>query len=47
MTSPRILAVIPARLHSTRLPRKMLRTIAGEPMLAWVYRAARAGGPPL
>lgn len=40
--SDRILAVIPARLASTRLPRKVLREIAGEPMLAWVYRAARA-----
>ncbi|HEX3437009.1 MAG TPA: 3-deoxy-manno-octulosonate cytidylyltransferase [Pseudacidobacterium sp.] len=38
----RILGIIPARLASTRLPRKMLREIAGEPMLAWVYRAARA-----
>jgi 3-deoxy-manno-octulosonate cytidylyltransferase (CMP-KDO synthetase) len=38
----RILGVIPARLASTRLPRKVLREIAGEPMLAWVYRAARA-----
>jgi 3-deoxy-manno-octulosonate cytidylyltransferase (CMP-KDO synthetase) len=38
----RILGVIPARLGSTRLPRKVLREIAGEPMLAWVYRAARA-----
>jgi 3-deoxy-manno-octulosonate cytidylyltransferase (CMP-KDO synthetase) len=37
-----VLAVIPARLGSTRLPRKVLRYIAGEPMLAWVYRAARA-----
>ncbi len=37
-----MLGVIPARLHSTRLARKMLRDIAGEPMLAWVYRAARA-----
>jgi 3-deoxy-manno-octulosonate cytidylyltransferase (CMP-KDO synthetase) len=39
---PRILGIIPARLESTRLPRKVLREIAGEPMLAWVYRAARA-----
>ncbi|RRA48937.1 3-deoxy-manno-octulosonate cytidylyltransferase [Acidipila sp. EB88] len=39
---PRVLGVIPARLASTRLPRKMLLDIAGEPMLAWVYRAARA-----
>ena len=38
----RTLAVIPARLASTRLPRKVLRTIAGRPMLAWVYEAAKA-----
>lgn len=37
-----VLAVIPARLGSTRLPRKVLRELAGEPMIAWVYRAARA-----
>jgi 3-deoxy-manno-octulosonate cytidylyltransferase (CMP-KDO synthetase) len=38
----RIVGVIPARLASTRLPRKVLRSMAGEPMLAWVYRAAKA-----
>src|ERR1700728_3550615 len=42
MVSTRTVGVIPARLASTRLPRKVLRDIAGEPMLAWVYRAARA-----
>ena len=36
-----IVAVIPARLASTRLPRKILRDIAGKPMLAWVYEASR------
>ncbi|MGZ4815980.1 MAG: 3-deoxy-manno-octulosonate cytidylyltransferase [Terriglobales bacterium] len=36
-----IVAVIPARIASTRLPRKILRDIAGRPMLAWVYEAAR------
>jgi len=36
------LGVIPARLASTRLHRKVLREIAGRPMLAWVYDAARA-----
>ncbi|MBV8631790.1 MAG: 3-deoxy-manno-octulosonate cytidylyltransferase [Silvibacterium sp.] len=41
-SKPRILAVIPARLGSTRLPRKVLREIAGQPMIGWVYRAARA-----
>src|SRR5579864_4990778 len=38
----RAIAVIPARLASTRLPRKVLRSIAGKPMLAWVYEAAGA-----
>jgi 3-deoxy-manno-octulosonate cytidylyltransferase (CMP-KDO synthetase) len=37
----KVVAVIPARLASTRLPRKMLREIAGEPLLAWVYQAVR------
>jgi 3-deoxy-manno-octulosonate cytidylyltransferase (CMP-KDO synthetase) len=36
------IAVIPARLGSTRLPRKPLREICGRPMLGWVYEAARA-----
>src|SRR4051794_24566528 len=35
------IAVIPARLASTRLPRKVLREIAGRPMLAHVVEAAR------
>jgi 3-deoxy-manno-octulosonate cytidylyltransferase (CMP-KDO synthetase) len=38
----RVIAVIPARLASTRLPGKVLRPIAGVPMLGWVYRAAIA-----
>ncbi len=33
------IAVIPARLESTRLPRKMLREIAGKPLAGWVYEA--------
>jgi 3-deoxy-manno-octulosonate cytidylyltransferase (CMP-KDO synthetase) len=40
--SERIVAVIPARLASSRLPGKVLRLIAGVPMLGWVYRAALA-----
>lgn len=35
-----ILAVIPARLASTRLPRKVLRDLNGRPLLAWVVEAA-------
>jgi 3-deoxy-manno-octulosonate cytidylyltransferase (CMP-KDO synthetase) len=36
------IAVIPARLASTRLPRKMLREIAGKPLVGWVYEGVRA-----
>jgi len=36
------IAVIPARLASTRLPRKILRELSGRPMLAWVYEAVRS-----
>jgi 3-deoxy-manno-octulosonate cytidylyltransferase (CMP-KDO synthetase) len=43
MTEPiHTLGVIPARLASTRLPRKVLREIAGRPLLAWVVDAACA-----
>jgi 3-deoxy-manno-octulosonate cytidylyltransferase (CMP-KDO synthetase) len=35
-------AIIPARLASTRLPRKMLREIDGKPLVAWVYEAVRS-----
>jgi len=37
----RVLGVIPARLQSTRLPRKVLREIAGKPLIVHVYEAAR------
>jgi 3-deoxy-manno-octulosonate cytidylyltransferase (CMP-KDO synthetase) len=37
----KVTAVIPARLASTRLPRKMLREIAGVPLLALTYQAVR------
>ena len=36
------LAVIPARIASTRLSRKMLREIAGKPLVIRVYEAVRA-----
>ena len=39
---PSTLAVIPARLASSRLPRKVLRDIAGKPMLQWIVEAALA-----
>jgi 3-deoxy-manno-octulosonate cytidylyltransferase (CMP-KDO synthetase) len=37
----RVIAIIPARLGSTRLARKVLREIAGKPMVGWVYESAR------
>jgi 3-deoxy-manno-octulosonate cytidylyltransferase (CMP-KDO synthetase) len=37
----RVLGVIPARLGSTRLPRKLLRDIAGRPLICWTWEAAR------
>src|SRR5215469_10512789 len=45
MTQPLTVAgVIPARLGSTRLSRKVLRPIAGRPMVEWVWRAAAGSG---
>ena len=44
MNAFRIAGVIPARLQSTRLSRKVLRPIAGRPMVEWVWRAAATSG---
>ncbi len=44
MSAMRIAGVIPARLASTRLSRKVLREIAGRPMMEWVWRAAYESG---
>ncbi len=44
MSTFRIAGVIPARLGSTRLSRKVLRPIAGRPMVEWVWRAAATSG---
>jgi 3-deoxy-manno-octulosonate cytidylyltransferase (CMP-KDO synthetase) len=44
MSTFHIAAVIPARLSSTRLSRKVLRNLAGRPMVEWVWRAAAASG---
>jgi 3-deoxy-manno-octulosonate cytidylyltransferase (CMP-KDO synthetase) len=40
--SEAVLAVIPARLGSTRLPRKPLHLLAGRPLIEWVWRRAVA-----
>jgi 3-deoxy-manno-octulosonate cytidylyltransferase (CMP-KDO synthetase) len=44
MDQKSIAGVIPARLASTRLSRKVLREIAGRPMVEWVWRAAHESG---
>lgn len=38
------LIVIPARLGSTRFPRKVLAKLAGRTMIEWCWRAAKAAG---
>jgi 3-deoxy-manno-octulosonate cytidylyltransferase (CMP-KDO synthetase) len=44
MSTFRVAGVIPARLASSRLSRKVLRPIAGRPMVEWVWRAAQTSG---
>src|SRR5438477_507317 len=39
-----ILAVIPARGGSKRLPRKNIRLLAGRPLVTWTIEAARRSG---
>lgn len=39
-----MLAIIPAKGASTRLPRKNLRLLGGKPLLAWAIEAATASG---
>jgi 3-deoxy-manno-octulosonate cytidylyltransferase (CMP-KDO synthetase) len=39
---PLVIAIVPARYHSSRLPGKALADIAGKPMIEHVYRRAAA-----
>jgi 3-deoxy-manno-octulosonate cytidylyltransferase (CMP-KDO synthetase) len=41
MKKPIVIAVIPARYASTRLPAKILADIHGKPMIQWVYEKAK------
>ncbi|RCK81115.1 MAG: N-Acetylneuraminate cytidylyltransferase [Candidatus Ozemobacter sibiricus] len=42
--APRRLAVIPARRGSRRLPDKLLRSLAGRPLIGWVVQATQEAG---
>jgi 3-deoxy-manno-octulosonate cytidylyltransferase (CMP-KDO synthetase) len=37
----KVVCVIPARLKSTRFPRKMLATLGDKPLIQWVWEAAK------
>jgi 3-deoxy-manno-octulosonate cytidylyltransferase (CMP-KDO synthetase) len=37
----KIVCIIPARLKSTRFPRKALADLSGKPLIQWVWEAAR------
>lgn len=37
----KIICVIPARLQSTRFPRKILAPLGNKPLIQWVYEAAK------
>lgn len=39
--SGEVLGVVPARLSSTRLPRKPLHPLLGKPLIEWVWRRVR------
>lgn len=42
MPAPTVDFIIPARIESTRLPRKILLDLLGKPMIQWVWEAAKA-----
>ena len=44
MTKQRIACIIPARLASTRFPKKMLASLCGKPILQWIWEGASASG---
>ncbi|MFM1953472.1 MAG: hypothetical protein RL187_681 [Actinomycetota bacterium] len=44
MTSADVVAVIPARGGSTRVPRKNVKIFNGKPIIAWPIGSARASG---
>lgn len=41
-----VAVVVPARLQSTRLPRKLLASVRGRPVLAWTLEALKASHLP-
>jgi 3-deoxy-manno-octulosonate cytidylyltransferase (CMP-KDO synthetase) len=45
MQSPDLAIVVPARLASTRFPRKLLHTVHGLPLILWTAKRIRAVAP--
>jgi 3-deoxy-manno-octulosonate cytidylyltransferase (CMP-KDO synthetase) len=41
LNSKKVVCIIPARLASTRFPEKVLQSLAGKPVLQWVWEAAK------
>lgn len=41
LAGKKVACIIPARLNSTRFPKKMLSSIQGKPLLQWVWEAAK------
>ena len=41
MKQQKVLGVIPARINSTRLPRKALVDLCGKPMIVWTWMQAK------
>lgn len=41
MKKQKVLGVIPARLNSTRLPRKLLLDMCGNPIIVWTWQQAK------
>ena len=44
LNKPKVIGVIPARYGSSRFPGKIIATIAGKPMIRWVYEQADKSG---
>src|SRR3972149_521987 len=41
LKNKKIACIIPARLHSTRFPKKILAPLLNKPLIQWVWEAAK------